>query len=233
MPIRHRARRTFAVASLLALRAASGHAEEQADEELREPPQPAEQAGEEPQAPPQQEQQPTLTQEWIGVELTPVSMSLASCCGGRSGTIDRYQAGYGAGIRFGRHRFEYAYVNPFAAGLYVTSQNRTILVHFEFEAGVIVPATDRRLELGAGFGLGYLSLSYGVGCDGSCNLGGGPGLFSLVARGLVVDQPKFTVGASVRAIIPMGVPEGESFAGYYTGPGYALLGGIELGYGRP
>ena len=47
----------------------------------------------------------SLQQEWVGLELTPVSVALASCCGSKGGTLDRFQAGPGGGVRFGRHRW--------------------------------------------------------------------------------------------------------------------------------
>ena len=174
----------------------------------------------------------SLQQEWVGLELTPVSVALASCCGGKGGTLDRYQAGPGGGVRFGRHRWEHAYIIPVEAGLYVTPRNKTIFVHLEIEGGVIVPGTDRRLEIGMGTGLGVLSMSYNnAGCDGSCDLGGAGWMVSFVARYLFLVGPTMTVGAGVRAVIPITVPEGEVF-GYITGRGNLLLGALEVGFGR-
>jgi hypothetical protein len=173
----------------------------------------------------------SLRQEWVGVEVTPASIALASCCDFHGGELDRYQAGPGAGIRFGRHRWEVAYIIPIEAGVYVSSRHATIFAHVEVEGGVIVPGTDRRLELGMGTGLGGLAMSYGaVGCDGSCVLGGAGWMVSFVGRYLFVAGPTMTVGASVRAVIPLSTP--GDWIGHYTGGGNLLLGGLEVGFGR-
>ncbi|HXU03895.1 MAG TPA: hypothetical protein VN903_23195, partial [Polyangia bacterium] len=88
-----------------------------------------------------------LRQEWVGVELTPVSMALASCCDEHGGSLDKFQAGPGGTLRLLRYRWEHAYVIPIQAGVYVSSGNATIFTHVQTEGGVIVPGTDRRLEL--------------------------------------------------------------------------------------
>ena len=95
-----------------------------------------------------------------------------------------------------------------------------------------MPGTDRRLEIGMGTGLGILAMTYNTAqCDGSCNLGGAGWMVSFVARYLFLVGPTMTVGAGVRAVIPISVPEGEVF-GYFTGRGNMLLGGLEVGFGR-
>jgi hypothetical protein len=174
----------------------------------------------------------SLRQEWVGLELTPVSVALASCCGGKGGTLDRYQAGPGGSVRFGRHRWEREYIIPVEAGLYFTSGNKTIFVHLEIEGGVIVPGTDRRLEIGMGTGLGVLAMSYNTSqCDGSCAVGGSGWMVSFVARYLFLVGPTMTAGAGVRAVIPMSGVGSEVF-GYITGRGNMLLGALEVGFGR-
>ncbi len=174
---------------------------------------------------------PSLRQEWVGLELTPASMALASCCDSQPGHIDTYQAGPGGGIRFGRHRWERTYLIPLEAGLYVTSGNRTIFLHLEVEGGLIVPGTDRRLELGVATGLGILALEYSNKCDGSCDVGGAGWMISLVGRYLFVVRPAVTVGASARLVIPATVPGGEVL-GHFVGDGSILLGGLEVGFGH-
>jgi len=174
---------------------------------------------------------PSLRQEWVGLELTPASVALASCCDSRSGHIDTYQFGPGGGIRFGRHRWEHTYLIPLEAGLYISSAHRTIFTHLEVEGGLIVPGTDRRLELGAATGLGILAMEYSVECDGPCNVGGAGWMMSLVARYLFVVGPAVTVGASARFVIPATVPGGDVF-GYFLGDGSILLGGLEVGFGH-
>jgi len=78
-----------------------------------------------------------LTQEVIGVELTPASMALDS-------SVSRFQAGYGGSLRLFRHRWDHVYVIPIEAGLYVGEyfgHNVTIAAHLMAEGGVIVPGT--------------------------------------------------------------------------------------------
>lgn len=174
----------------------------------------------------------SLRKEFIGFELTPVSVSLpGSPPSYRPGHVDRYQAGFGAGVRLLRFRWEYAYVIPIQAGVYVSSGNGTIFAHIGAEGGVVVPGTDRRLELGMGAGAGILAMHYSSDCDGSCTLGGSGFLVSFAARFLFVDGPKLTVGASARLIVPLAQPEGEGF-GYYVGDGKMILGGLEIAFGR-
>jgi hypothetical protein len=172
-----------------------------------------------------------LTQELIGLELTPLSLALASCCDYHGGSLDRFQAGLGGAIRLLRHRWQYAYVTPIAAGAYLSSGNDTILVHIQAEGGVIVPRTDRRLELGLGVGIGALAMRYANTCDGRCNLGGAGFLISFAARFLFVVRPTLTAGASARLVIPMSQPREEVW-GHNTGHGNMLLGGLEVAFGR-
>ena len=174
----------------------------------------------------------TMTQEWVGLELTPVSLSFAGtpCCG-REGGVQTLQAGPGAGVRLLRHRWQHVYFNPILAGVYVSSGHRTVFVHLETEGGVIVPGTDRRLELGVGVGLGILSMHYADGCDGSCVVGGTGALVSFAARYSFVDRPKFSIGASTRVVIPLQTPSGDSW-GYFVADGQMILGSIEVAFGH-
>jgi len=173
-----------------------------------------------------------LRQEWVGVELTPVSMALASCCDEHGGSLDKFQAGPGGTLRLLRYRWEHAYVIPIQAGVYVSSGNATIFTHVQTEGGVIVPGTDRRLELGMGAGLGILAMKYAVQCDGSCILGGSGWLISFAARYLFLDGPRVTVGAGARVIIPVTDSRGTESWGYFTGGGNMILGALEIGFGR-
>jgi len=171
-----------------------------------------------------------ITQEWIGFELTPVSMLLAGSTGSPGEKPPSLDAGPGGSVRFGRHRWEHGYLIPFQASLYVTSRE-TILTYLQLEGGLIVPGTDRRLELGMGAGVGVLSVPYATGCDGSCVIGGKGALLSFVARYLFHQTPRFSAGASVRAIVTLGKPEGELF-GYYTGEADIVVAGLEAAFGR-
>lgn len=173
----------------------------------------------------------TMTQEWVGLELTPVSVAFPAtpCCGGL-GHVDTYQAGPGGGVRLFRHRWQHYYFTPIVAGVYVTSGNRTIFAHVETEGGVIVPRTDRRLELGIGVGLGGLAMAYTTGCDGTCVVGGAGLMMSFAARYLFVDRPAFSIGAGARAVVPL--QTGGEWIGYYVADGRMLLGSVEVAFGR-
>jgi hypothetical protein len=177
-----------------------------------------------------------LTQELIGLELTPVSLSLTQAPSrAQDGGPARLQAGPGGVIRLLRHRWTYAYIIPIAAGFYVSvggsGGNNTILARVQTEAGVIVPGTDGRLELGLAAGAALLAIGYAPDCDGTCRIGGKGAMVSPVVRYLFLDGAPVTVGASVRAIVPLTDPQGEGF-GYFTGGGRILLGAVEFGFGR-
>jgi hypothetical protein len=176
-----------------------------------------------------------MTQEIVGLELTPVSLSLTEAPSrAQDGGPSRVQAGPGGTIRLLRHRWTYAYIIPIAAGVYVSvgnsGGNDTILARVDTEAGVIVPGTDRRLELGLAVGAGLLGIGYAPDCDGTCRIGGAGAMVAPVIRYLFLDRPPVTVGASVRALIPLTVPDGDRL-GTYTGRASLLLGAVEFGFG--
>jgi hypothetical protein len=175
-----------------------------------------------------------LRKEWVGLELTPVSYATSRPPqdGRGDGSFSALQGGPGAILRFGRYRFEHGYITPFMVGLYVAGEGKVIFAHTQVEGGVIVPGTDRRLELGVGLGFGILAMSYGTGCDGSCDIGGSGPLAALAARFLVWTAPTFTAGIALRASMPIGETRGESF-GYFTGHSSVVMGGLEVAYGRP
>jgi hypothetical protein len=173
---------------------------------------------------------PALTQEWIGFELTPASLALASVPARSTGHIDTFQTGPGAGVRVGRYRWQHTYVIPVQANLYTTSGGQTLFAQLQVEGGFIV-GSGRRLELGIGVGIGMLAMTYATTCDGSCVVGGVGPLISIVARYLFIATPTWTLGASSRIIVPMSTPRGESI-GYYTGSGSMMLGGLEVAFGR-
>jgi hypothetical protein len=174
-----------------------------------------------------------LTQEWFGLELTPLSVALTGtpCC--RLGaSLSPVQAGPGATLRLLRHRWEHAYIIPIEAGFYVgQTGSGTSFLHVQTEGGLVVPGTDRRLEVGLGVGVGMLGMTYATDCDGTCTVGGAGALASLVARYLFVDGPHFTAGASVRAVLPLNRTRGE-YLGHITGWGGMLLASAEVGFGR-
>lgn len=140
----------LAAVAVLGARPAAAQTEETEEEAESEAPRPA-----------------GITQEWIGFELTPASMLIGASTG-RPGykPPSQFEAGPGGSMRLGRHRWQYGYVIPLQASLYVTSR-QTILAYLQLEGGLIVPGTDRRLELGMGAGVGTLSVPYANECDGS------------------------------------------------------------------
>ena len=175
----------------------------------------------------------TLRREWVGLELTPVSLATSQPpYRGPDQSFSALQGGPGANIRLFRYRWEHAYVIPIMAGLYVSQGGDTVLALLQGEGGVIVPGTDRRLELGAGLGLGVLSMRYSNTCDGSCLIGGGGWMASFAARFLFVNRARFTAGVGVRAIIPLQEGGGDVF-GYNTGHSSVVMGVLEVGFGRP
>jgi hypothetical protein len=174
-----------------------------------------------------------LEQEWVGIEIAPLSFALGTARDGSS--PERARVGLGGTLRLLRHSWTHAYIIPLEAGVFVAgSGGAIILAHVQTEAGVVLTGPLRGLELGMGAGAGILAMSYGNNdCDGSCNLGGAGPLLSPVVRYLLGDGPRFTMGVTVRAVIPLHVPDGNYF-GYFTGPGTLVLAGIDLAIGsRP
>jgi hypothetical protein len=171
-----------------------------------------------------------IDHEILGVELPLVSwvwkQSPANFTEGQS----RLEAGAGFGLRIARHRWERAYYTPFALGLFMADDTK--FAHALTEAGVIVPGSGRRLEVGAALGAGVLRITYSTHCDGACNVGGVGVMFAPVARWLFISRPTLTVGASVRMIVPLGGTHGRGWFGEYNGFGSTLLGGLEVGFGR-
>ncbi len=147
----------------------------------------------------------TLTQETVGVELTPISIlpNLGS---------SPIQAGPGVGLRLFRHRWQHFYVIPIQAGTYVGLAGAlTLFSHLQTEGGVIVPGTARRLELGLGAGVGALLREPAVlsECGGGdfCSYGptGGTGrMISIVARYLIIDRADLATGIAIKWIPPPG-----------------------------
>ena len=104
------------------------------------------------------------------------------------------------------------------------------MVDAQLEAGLVLPRPFRRLEVGLGAGIGVLAIAYASICDGACKIGGSGPLFSPVVRYLFMDGPKMTVGASVRALIPVQIGRGN-WSGYFTDTGQLLLAAIDVAFG--
>jgi hypothetical protein len=151
--------------------------------------------------------------------------------GGASvGGPSRFQPGGGATLRFGRHRWRLAYLTPAQVGFFFSEQ--TALLHAQLEAGFVFPRPLQRLEVGVGAGIGWLSIAYApTGCDGSCKIGGVGPLFSPVVRYLFIDGPTMSVGASVRAVIPVRMGSGNWGGTDLRGAAQLVLAAIDVAFG--
>ena len=172
-----------------------------------------------------------VRQEWGGIEISPLSFNMGSAPDGQHPT--RVQFGPGGILRVLRHRWEWAYVTPVQAGLFLGYMgDRTILVHVDAEGGIVLRLPDgaQSLELGLACGVGILAMSYANVCDGSCNIGGAGPLLSPVARYLIRSAPRFPLGFTLRAMIPLHVPDGD-YWGYHTARGILFLAAFDLAFG--
>jgi len=171
--------------------------------------------------------------EWIGVELSPVARSAGPSSLGAS--PERWQLGLGGIVRTMRLRWSHAYWTPIQTGLFVeqNSDNQTIYLHVETEGGFRLPLAggSQAVELGLAAGAGILTIPFRTACDGSCNVGGAGAILSPVARYLVREGSGLTVGFTLRAVVPLQVPDGE-FWGYFTDRGFLFLGGVDMAFGR-
>lgn len=193
-------------------------------------------AAAEPAGPPDGDPDGALAQEIVGLELTPVSLRLTDTpVLPDTSTPSRVQAGLGGTVRLLRHRWQHAYVTPIEGGIYVSGggdSRRTVLLSVAAEGGLIVPGTDGRLEVGLAAGAGILTVDYGTTCDGTCARGGAGAMISPVLRVLVLDRPNFSVGANLRAIVPLSGTHTESIS-TITGFGSIALLGLDFAYGLP
>jgi hypothetical protein len=170
----------------------------------------------------------SVAQEWVGVELTPVSLSIGSA---DWGAPDRVQVGLGGTLRLLRRRWASFYVTPIEGGVYVTSDSKTILAHAMVEVGYVAPGPLRGLEIGLGGGIGILAMDIGRNdCDGRCNIGGAGPLLSPVIRYRIVDGPRWTVGAALRGVIPLHDTDGDWF-GYFVARGAMVGAALDVGFG--
>ena len=188
-------------------------------------------------------QEPTavtsLRQEYVGVELAPLSLNAGSDQIG--GAPHRFQPGFGGTVRVLRRSWADAYWTPLMVGLFmahrdlpnepVRSGEWTVLAHVQTEGGVRLPTRAGTLELGLAAGVGIISIPYKTDCDGSCLLGGKGILVSPVIHYLVRERPSSTIGVSLRAVLPVTEPNGQGF-GYYTGRAALFLLALDLGLGN-
>ena len=171
-----------------------------------------------------------ITHETIGLELTPVSLSLGDVPRDQPGELDRFQVGAGGNLRLFRRRWDPVYVIPLQLGLYLSGAG-TRFAHAQTEGGLIVPGTDGRLEIGMGIGLGVLTIAYSQYCDGACHVGGIGVMVSFAARYLFHASLTNTVGVALRAVIPADETRRRVF-GELTDRGEIVLGSVEIGFGR-
>jgi hypothetical protein len=168
-----------------------------------------------------------LTQEYAGFEGAPMGFAFG---GSDAAPPELFQPGGGAIFRFGRHRWELGYLTPAQVGFFFSEQ--TMLLHAQVEGGFVFPRPLQRLEVGVGAGIGLLEIAYApTGCDGSCKVGGVGPLFSPVLRYLFIDGPRMSVGASVRAVIPVKMGSGNWGGTYLTGTGQLALAAIDVAFG--
>jgi hypothetical protein len=172
-----------------------------------------------------------ITHEIIGLELTPVSLSLGDVPRDRPGELDRFQLGMGGNLRLFRRRWAPVYVIPLQLGLYLSGTGPTTFAHVQTEGGLIVPGTNGRLEVGMGVGLGVLTIAYSQYCDGPCNVGGIGLMVSFAARYLFHASLTNTVGVGLRAVIPADETRRRVF-GELTNRGEIILGSLEIGFGH-
>jgi len=171
-----------------------------------------------------------INRETVGVELPLGSWVWRQQPASFTEDQSRIGAGGGIALRFARHRWERGYFTPISVGLFLGSD--TGYAHALTEAGLIVPGTGRRLELGAAIGVGVLRIAYSPHCDGDCNVGGVGLMIAPVARWLFVSRSDLTVGASLRAVLPLSGTSGRGWFGDFSGWGSILLGGLEIGFGH-
>lgn len=175
-------------------------------------------------------QRPFLAREWVGAEISPLSVNTGSSPGPQP---TRLQPGPGGTLRVLRRRWTHAYWTPLQAGLFVGEAGAgTTFTHVDMEGGGIIPlGRGAALEGGLAARVGILAIRYATsGCDGWCNVGGAGPLLSPVVRYLFRDGPGWTMGVTARAVIPLHVPSGDWF-GYYSGRAVLYLVGFDVGLG--
>jgi hypothetical protein len=125
-----------------------------------------------------------LRVEWVGVELSPLSVTTGHAPARDVGLA--VHAGLGGTLRAFRLRWTNAYWTPLEAGLFVGSRDQVgnvILAHVQTEGGVRLPlGGGQAVELGLAAGAGILAIPYSVDCDGTCVVGGVGIVVSPVAR---------------------------------------------------
>jgi len=174
---------------------------------------------------------PQVAQEVVGLELTPTSFALGSPSDGRPDP-QRARLGLGGVLRFGRHRWDSSYWTPVQAGLYLAGDgfDKVISARIQTEVGRVFRFGGTALEAGLAAGPGILAVQYPGACDGNCNLGGFGLEISPVVRYLVHTAAPYTLGAVLRAEIPL-LAWSDNCFNSCNGRAVLILGGIEAAFG--
>jgi hypothetical protein len=167
--------------------------------------------------------------EFLGLELSPLAVTFS----GYPGFPDA-SGGLGASLRLGRRRWRSTYWTPVTAGTFVGKGviEQNVLVHVMTEGGLVWRTPSVTLEVGLGLGVGLLVMNTrGGNCDGTCSAGGMGAMASPVVRVVFRDLQSVTVGAVVRAAVPLSSPGRDAPFGYIQGYGAMMLAGLDVGFG--
>ncbi|MEP6653588.1 MAG: hypothetical protein ABJA82_09535 [Myxococcales bacterium] len=145
--------------------------------------------------------------EWAGVELTPAWLNVNGTpdFGDFGGEAPKaHSEGVAATLRLFRLRSGRTYIVPVelsvGAGLGGAEGGfGQLAAEFGADLGPSLP-----LEIGASLGLGLVALQYSTHCDGACLVGGGPLVFSPVARFGLIRSRSVDLSLFLRAVVPLG-----------------------------
>lgn len=107
-----------------------------------------------------------------------------------------------------------------------------VLLHVMTEGGLVWRTPSVTLEVGLAVGVGLLVMNVSASnCDGTCSAGGMGAMASPVVRVVFRDLESVTVGAVVRAVVPLSSPGREAPFGYLQGYGAMMMAGLDVGFG--
>jgi hypothetical protein len=169
-------------------------------------------------------------QEWIGAELSPLSVASARVTDLRMPAPFHLDAALQPGLRIRllRHRWTRFYWTPIAATLVlpVAQETGSLVLAGGTEGGVALHA----LEVGLAVDGGLMFTWQPGSCDGYCSITGTGVIPSAVVRWYFDETLPLTAAIFARLIVPL-VPRANGNAldrQFYS----VLLAGIDLGYGR-
>ncbi|HEY0713480.1 MAG TPA: hypothetical protein VGF45_12455 [Polyangia bacterium] len=142
----------------------------------------------------------------------------------------RVSVGFVGTVRFLRRDGQHWYFTPLQVGVGLANPGLSTLAHATTEFGLGVWPAGRRAEVGLAVGAGWVSVSYGTGCDGGCSVGGYPIVASPVIRMSLLTREDLTLKASVRAFIPMS-RSWDSFS-HFVGHAIPIFGGVDVSFAR-